>query len=120
MPLNVGFPFRMNNRGGTATVNEERHVKGMLEMLLLTTPGERVNRPGFGGGLNSLVFGPARQELAATIQHALRAEILQWLHDVIDLQELRVDCQDNQISVEVAYILRSDGSAQATQFSYTT
>src|SRR3954464_5996405 len=99
MDLNVAFPFRLDSRGRTELTDDERHVNGMLELLLLTTAGERVNRPDFGGGLRQLLFGPATPELAATLQHTLRAEIIQWLDDVIDVRELEIWPDDGRIAV---------------------
>jgi phage baseplate assembly protein W len=109
-PLNIAFPLHLNRRGRTESADDERHVEGMLEMLLLTTAGERVNRPDFGGGLRQLLFGPISTELAATLQHTLRAEVLQWLDDVVDLRDLSITTDDNRIAVSVTYSLRQDDS----------
>src|SRR3954466_6292826 len=117
MGLNVAFPFRLDSRGHTEVTDDERHVNGMLEMLLLTTAGERVNRPDFGGGLRQLLFGPASPELAATVQHTLRAEILQWLDDVIDLRELDVWAEEGRMVLNLSYVLRHDGTQRTAEFA---
>ena len=44
----------------------------MIEQLLFTEPGERVNRPDFGSGLLQLVFAPNSPELAAALQFTSR------------------------------------------------
>ena len=43
----------------------EPSPEDMIEQLLFTRPGERVNRPDFGSGLMQLVFAPNSPELAA-------------------------------------------------------
>ena len=53
----------------------------MLEQLLFTNPGERVNRPDFGSGLLQLLFAPNSAELAATLQFTTQALIQQYLGD---------------------------------------
>lgn len=118
MSLNVAFPFRLDSRGRTQTTDDERHVNAMLEILLLTSAGERVNRPDFGGGLRRLLFGPASPELAATVQHTLRAEILQWLDDVIDLGQLEVLADEGRVVVNLTYAMRRDGMQRAANFAF--
>ena len=39
-------------------------MRDMIEQVLFTAPGERVNRPDFGCGLLQMVFGPNSSELA--------------------------------------------------------
>src|SRR4051794_20280310 len=101
MKSNFGYPYQLDDRGLTDMTDADRHVRGMLEMLLLTTAGERVNRPNFGGGISQLLFGPVSPELAATVQHTLRAEVLQWLDDLIDLRDLDVEADENRLVVSL-------------------
>jgi phage baseplate assembly protein W len=53
--MNIDYPFHLDNRLQTA-VTRRRSVRDLIEQLLLTGPGERVNRPNFGAGLQQLVF----------------------------------------------------------------
>jgi phage baseplate assembly protein W len=119
MNMNLPFPYRLGAQGTTQSASDSRHVRGMLEMLLLTGAGERVNRPDYGGGLNQLLFGPVSPELAATVQHTLRAEVIQWLDDVIDLRELAVIPDDNRIVVKVSYQRRDNGAIETAEFIQT-
>ena len=52
------FPFHISSRGctDTASSSEDAYVRDLLEQVLLTSPGERVNRPDFGSGLLGMVF----------------------------------------------------------------
>ena len=65
MPL--AFPFRPDARGRAAQVWGDRHIRDMIEQVLFTVPGERVNRPDFGCGLLQLVFAPNSEALAAAV-----------------------------------------------------
>ena len=56
--MNINFPFHFDGRGHTASTSDDDHIRQMIEQLLFTNPGERVNRPDFGSGLQQLVFGP--------------------------------------------------------------
>ncbi|MEL6763593.1 MAG: GPW/gp25 family protein, partial [Cyanobacteria bacterium J06607_6] len=83
--MNIDYPFHFDNLGRTATTPEADHVRDMIEQLLFTNPGERVNRPTFGSGLQQLIFAPNSPELAATLQYTLQAALQQWLGDVIEV-----------------------------------
>ena len=75
MSTNVAFPFRIDERGRTAQVDDARHVRELIEQVLFTSPGERVNRPTFGSGILQLVFAPSSDALAATVQASVLAAL---------------------------------------------
>src|ERR1700744_2129863 len=106
MPLNIKFPFQFDAKGHTASDDDDTHIRDMIEELLFTNPGERVNRPDFGSGLLQLVFAPNSPELAATLQFTMQAALQRYLGDLIDLQSLDVSVQDSTLSVVVNYLVR--------------
>lgn len=104
--MNVDFPFHFDNRQQTATTTDDDHIRDLIEQLLLTGPGERVNRPNFGGGLQQLVFAGNSPELAATIQFMVQANLQQYLSDLIDVDGVQVDSIDAVLQVRVDYVVR--------------
>ena len=118
--MNIDFPFHFDERGRTAVCDDEAHVRDMLEQLLFTNPGERVNRPEFGSGLLQLVFAPNSPELAAALQFTTRAAIQQWLGDVLDLQALEVAAENSTLRVLVRYALRRTGDVHNETFERST
>jgi Bacteriophage baseplate protein W len=110
--MNIDFPFHIDSRGRTAECNDAAHVRDMLEQLLFTNAGERVNRPDFGSGLMQLVFAPNSPELAAALQFTMRAAIQQWLGDVLDLQGLDVAADDAVLRITIRYALRRTGETR--------
>jgi phage baseplate assembly protein W len=105
--MNIDYPFKVSRR--TATTGDAEHIRDMIEQLLFTSPGERVNRPRFGSGLKQLVFEPNSSEQAAVLQVATRAQIEQELGDLIELQDLSVTSEEETLRVVVGYVLRSTG-----------
>jgi phage baseplate assembly protein W len=89
----------------------------MIEQVLFTNPGERVNRPDFGSGLLQLVFAPNSPELAATLQFTVQAALQQWLGDVIQIEELGVVSQDSTLRVTVRYLIRRTQERRITEFA---
>jgi uncharacterized protein len=115
---NVDFPFHFDQRGRTAEpLTYDDHVRDLLEQLLFTSPGERVNRPDFGSGLLQLVFAPNSVELAATLQYVTHAAVQRWLGDVLDLVDLQVQSDDAQLRVDVAYTVRATGEQGTASFT---
>jgi phage baseplate assembly protein W len=115
--MNIDFPFHFDSRGATASTDYADHVRDMIEQLLFTNPGERVNRPDFGCGLQQLVFAPNSPELAATVRFTAQAALTQWLGDVIDVISLDATSEDATLSVSLSYALRATGQPQTASFT---
>lgn len=111
--MDIAFPYDIDAHGHTASAAYADHVRQLVEQLLFTAPGERVNRPEFGSGLLQLVFAPNSPELAATLEFTVQAALEQWLGDVIQIDALRVDSEDAVLSVGLTYTLRATGEQGA-------
>jgi phage baseplate assembly protein W len=116
-PFNIDFPWHFDRRGRTATTGDDDHIRDMIEQLLFTSPGERVNRPDFGSGVLQLIFAPNSPELAAALQFAMRAALQRWLGDVIEVQDLVVSSDDATLSIDVAYLVRRTAEVRADTFT---
>jgi hypothetical protein len=114
--MNIDFPFHIDGRGRTSVFGDE-HVRDLIEQLLFTSPGERVNRPTLGSGLLQMVFAPSSDELAAATQFLVQGTLQQWLGDVIQAEAVRVEVQDSTVQVTVQYVLRTSGVRQSAQFT---
>ena len=112
MTTNVDFPFHVDPTGRTAVTDLEDHVRDMIEQFLFTAPGERVNRPDFGGGLLQMVFAPNSPELAAALQFTIQAGLQRWLGDLVEVRRLEVSSDDARLQVVVQYALRATGQEQ--------
>jgi phage baseplate assembly protein W len=109
----IPFPYAIDAGGRTADVAFDAHVLQMIEQLLFTSPGERVNRPDFGSGLLQLVFAPNSDELAAALQFSMQAALQQWLGDVIDVRALEVAAEDATLRIDLRYVVRDTGEEQS-------
>jgi uncharacterized protein len=112
--FHIDHPYHISRRGRTATTDDDDHIRDMIEQLLFTSPGERVNRPDFGSGLMQLVFEPNSPELAAALQVTARAALERWLGDVIDVLEFEAMSDDAALRVSVQYVIRRTGATAQT------
>jgi uncharacterized protein len=114
--IQIDFPFHFDGRGRTALTGTDDHIRDMIEQLLFTSPGERVNRPDFGSGLLQLVFAPNSPELAAALQFTVQAALQRWLGDLIEVQALEVVSVDSTLRVAVQYTVRRSGETRVETF----
>lgn len=114
--MNIAFPYAFDGRGRTAEVNADRHVRDLIEQVLFTAPGERVNRPTFGCGLGHLVFEPLSTELATATQFLVQAALTEWLGDLIQVADVRVMQQDAALFITVSYTVRLSQEARTETF----
>jgi Bacteriophage baseplate protein W len=113
----VDFPYGVDARGRTATTSEDDHVRDLIEQVLFTAPGERVNRPTFGSGLLQLVFAPNSDALAAATQMTVQAALQEWLGDRIEVQDVTVEAVDSTLTTTVVYAIRRTQQTQSATFT---
>ena len=119
MTMDIDFPLHFDARGRTAGAGLDEHVRDMIEQLLFTNHGERVNRPDFGSGAMQMVFAPNSPELAATVQFTLQAALQRWLSDVIEVRDLAVRADDSSLTIDLTFLVRRSGEEQTATFSRT-
>ncbi len=114
---NVDFPFHFDSRGRTATTDYEDHIRDLVEQVLFTAPGERVNRPTFGSGLLQMVFAPASDELATATQFLVQGALQEWLGNLIQVSNVTVSSEDATLRVKVEYLIHRTQSREVAEFS---
>lgn len=114
--MQIGFPLRFDGRGRTASADDDRHIRDLIEQVLFTAPGERVNRPTFGTPIMQLVFAPNSPEAAEATQFMVRGALQQWLGDLIEINDVRAESDDATMRVTVVYTIRRTGGRRVSQF----
>jgi phage baseplate assembly protein W len=115
-PIHIDFPLHVDARGRTALTGDDDHIRDMIEQILFTAPGERVNRPDFGSGLIQLVHAPNSPELATALQFTIQAALQRWLGDLVELQAVDVESDDAAVRIAVAYVVRGTGVRREATF----
>jgi len=86
----IQFPFHLHRQGADNADDDQYVVRDMIEQVLLTTPGERVNRPDFGCGILQLTFGTLGDVLETTLQTTIAGALQHWIGDLIQVQAVTV------------------------------
>jgi phage baseplate assembly protein W len=112
----VDYPYHIDRRGRSAVTGEDEHIRDLIEQVLFTSPGERVNRPTFGCGLLRLVFEPNSELLGSATQMTVQGALQQWLGELILVEAVRVEPSDATLGVTVQYVVRRSQQRQVAQF----
>lgn len=104
--MEVGFPFSIDGRGHLADPDEDEHVREMIEMLLFTNPGQRVNRPDFGAGLLNTLFASQSMEMLSTTEMLVQGSLQRWLGERIDVEQVLLEHHDSDLKITIRYYNR--------------
>ena len=115
--MQIDYPFQFDGRGRTAETTDDDHIRDLIEQVLFTAPGERVNRPTFGSGVMQLVFAPNSDALASATQQLVQGALQQWLGDLIQVQSVDVQNEDATLRIQIQYVVRRTQQAQVAQFT---
>ncbi|MBV9158005.1 MAG: GPW/gp25 family protein [Acidobacteriaceae bacterium] len=115
--MNVNFPYQFDGRGRTADPLAD-YIRQMVEQVLFTSPGERVNLPDFGSGLLQLPFAPNSVELAAATQFSVQGALQKWLSNYVKVQSVVASADDAVLTVTVTYTPLSTDVTEVQTFVY--
>jgi len=114
--MEIDYPYHFDGRGRTAQTTADDHIRDLIEQVLFTTPGERVNRPTFGSGVLQLVFAPNNDALAAATQVTIQGALQQWLGELILVEAVDVENDDAALRVQVRYVVRRAQERRVAEF----
>src|SRR5262245_47202553 len=115
--MQIDYPFHIDGRGRVAETTDADHVHDLIEQVLFTSPGERVNRPTFGSGLMQLVFAPTSDEVVTATEFLVQGALQQWLGDVIKVDAVQVRSVESTVTVTVQYVVRRTQQRRVAQVS---
>jgi len=118
--MNLNFPYQFDGRGRTQEAALQDYVYQLVEQVLFTSPGERVNLPDFGSGLLQLPFAPNSVEMAAATQFAVQGALQKWLSNYVKVESVVASAQDAVLTVTVTYSLLNTDVTQVQTFVYGT
>ncbi|HEX9200074.1 MAG TPA: GPW/gp25 family protein [Acidobacteriaceae bacterium] len=115
--MNVNFPYQFDGRGRTLDPLGD-YVRQLVEQVLFTAPGERVNLPDFGSGLLQLTFAPNSMEMAAATQFTVQGALQKWLGNFIKVQSVIASAEESMLTVTVTYSPLNTDVTQVQTFVY--
>ncbi|MEM1032348.1 MAG: GPW/gp25 family protein [Myxococcota bacterium] len=105
------YPFRNGSQGGVAVIDDaDRHLRDKVEAVLFTAPGERVNRPDFGVGLNRATFEGLDDLTVAAIEFRIQQAIVRDLgaEIIVDGVDVEADSPAGTLLIRLSFRRRTD------------
>lgn len=112
------FPYHADGRGCTAAApaDDDDYIRDLIEQVLMTSPGERKNRPDFGCGLLAMAFAPGGDALQAALQATVQTALQRWLAELVQVQDVLVEMQEATVQVTVQYLVLRTQQQQLARF----
>jgi phage baseplate assembly protein W len=113
-------PARIDATGSVALVTRDREIAEAIEIILMTSPGERAMRPEFGCRVQDFVFGPVTTSTAGQIAHEVRAALDRW-EPRIEVSDVLIGF-DNEtegtVYIDVRYEIRGTNDERNLVFPF--
>ncbi len=105
----IRYPFGIDSGLGRLEREEDyaRHVDQLVRQVLLTSPGERINRPDFGCGVKRMLFAPNSAVTASLAQVTIFQALNRWLSSVLVVGDVRVEAVEETLTIKVSYTLKA-------------
>jgi hypothetical protein len=96
----LSFPPRIGPDGRLTWSAGEENVRECIRVILTTEPGERIERPDFGGGLAEFLFEPNNPSTHERLRERIVRALARW-EPRITVEQVRViaDPDDTQAAV---------------------
>jgi hypothetical protein len=117
----VRYPFAVDPEAGRLSQEPiyAAHVEQMIKQVLLTSPGERINRPDFGCGLRRMLFAPNASATADLLQVMILQSLEKWLSSVISVDSVKVSAVDERLEVRLSYRINARGERRYLNLEVT-
>ncbi len=117
-PRYLDYPYTVSGNAIPNTTKADDHLRDLILQVLLTNPGERVNLPEFGVGVQRLVFAPNSDALRTTAQFLISNNLQRWLGDRINVEQVNVSSEagmEETVTIEIVYTVVRTQQRQSVQ-----
>jgi phage baseplate assembly protein W len=114
----LDYPYGVSGTGAPNTTGADDHLRDLILQVLFTNPGERVNLPEFGVGVQQLVFAPNSDTLRTSAQFLISTNLQRWLGDRIDVSQVTVASEpgsEETVTIEIFYTIKATQQRQSVQ-----
>jgi phage baseplate assembly protein W len=105
-------PFKLRDERGAIAVTDDadRHLRDKILAVLFTAPGERVNAPRFGVGLDRTVFEGLDELTIAAVEFRIGEGMRRELGEeaLVDAVDVETDPENGQLVISIEYRRRTD------------
>ena len=117
----IRHPFAVDPGRGRMAEEENyaEHIEQMMLQVLFTAPGERINRPDFGCGVERLLFAPNNVVSASLAQVTIFQALTRWLGSAIDVNDVKAVAIEERMEIKIVYTLKARGERRYLNLEVT-
>jgi uncharacterized protein len=114
------FPPKIDAQGGLALTSERSELEQSVQIILSTSPGQRVMRPAFGCRLHELVFAPNNSQTAAQARRFVEEALGMWEPRIRVVQvDVRPDPRDaSRLLIRIEYQVKSNHDRRSLVYPF--
>jgi len=115
------YPFAIDDALGRVDqeTDFDQHIRQLILQVLMTAPGERLNRPSFGCGVKRLVFAPGGDVSAALARTTIYQSLTKWLSNAIEVNDVSVTAVESTLRIQIRYIVKARGERRYLNLDVT-
>ncbi len=108
----IRFPFSVDTGLGQLREETDRdaYIAQLVRQVLLTAPGERINRPTFGSGLSHRIFEATSVAGTALAETLVFQALDRWLGGLIRVESVAAFSSDSTLRVDLRYRILANGN----------
>src|SRR5881275_756076 len=117
-PRFLDYPYSVGGSGIPNTTPPDDHLRDLILQVLFTNPGERVNLPEFGAGVQQLVFAPNGRALQTSAQFLISTNLQRWLGDRIHVGQVAINSvpgEEETVTIDITYTVLATQQRQTFQ-----
>jgi len=114
------FPPQIGPQGGLALTNDRNELEQSIQMILTTSPGQRVMRPTFGCRLHELVFAPNNNHTAIQARRFVEEALGMWEPRIRVIRvEARPDSDEHtRLMIEIEYQVKASHDRRSLVYPF--
>jgi uncharacterized protein len=107
----LAYPLGLNpnSRKLAEETDYDAYVVGLIKQILLTAPGERINRPEFGVGVKRLIFAAGPDTAHAFTKALVLEGLTKHLKDIISVEAIGVRSEEASLFIDINYVVLQRG-----------
>src|SRR5258705_10656997 len=107
----IRYPFAISPLVGRLRqeADYDEYIRQLIKQVIFTAPGERINLPQFGGGVQRLIFAPNSLAGASLAQTLIYQSLTTWLSTLIKVNDVKTENDEEKLLITVDYTVLQRG-----------
>ena len=109
----MGYPIRVNGRGGLSWASGDNAIRQAIWIILTTPLRSRIMQTDFGCAIHDFLFAPNSAATRAAVQDAVRDALVRWEPrvDVLTVRASTAQESETVLLIDIEIRIRSNNAA---------